>query len=75
MTAPIRLRSTMIEAGLPEPLSQTQRLGGGVNVIAHGHQYDVAPDGRFLINVDADSGAAPMTLLLNWRVQGPVTRE
>jgi Tol biopolymer transport system component len=75
MTAPVRLGSTMIEAGLPEPLFQTQRLGGGVNVIAHGHQYDVAPDGRFLINVDADPGAAPITLLLNWRVQGAATRE
>ena len=30
-------------------------------------QYDVAPDGRFLINETAeDSFALPITLLLNW---------
>jgi hypothetical protein len=30
-------------------------------------QYDVARDGRFLINVDAGSGAPPITLLMNWK--------
>ena len=29
-------------------------------------QYDVAPDGRFLINTELDSAAAPITLLMNW---------
>ena len=50
-----------------KPLFQTRRLGGGSNVIAHSHQYDVAPDGRFLINVEAESSAPPITLLLNWK--------
>ena len=31
-----------------------------------GRQYDVAPDGRFLINTVLDSAAAPITLLQNW---------
>jgi hypothetical protein len=31
-------------------------------------QYDIAPDGRFLINVPTeDTTASPITLLLNWR--------
>ena len=29
-------------------------------------QYDVAPDGRFLINTELDSAAAPITLIQNW---------
>jgi hypothetical protein len=32
-----------------------------------GRQYDVAPDGRFLINTELDSAAAPITLLMNWK--------
>ena len=31
-----------------------------------GRQYDVASNGRFLINTVLDSGAAPITLLQNW---------
>ncbi len=31
-----------------------------------GWQYDVAPDGRFLINTELDSSAAPITVLQNW---------
>ena len=38
-----------------------------MNVIARGHQYDVTTDGRFLVNVDSDSSATPITLLLNWK--------
>ena len=40
--------------------------GGGSNVIGRSHQYDVARDGRFLINVDAQASAPPITLLMNW---------
>jgi serine/threonine protein kinase len=67
MAVSIRATATTVEAGVPTPLFQTRRLGGGSNVIGRGHQYDVAPDGRFLINVDAESGAPPITLLMNWR--------
>jgi hypothetical protein len=41
----------MLSADVPVAPFKTRRLGGGVNVIEYGHQYDVAPDGRFLINV------------------------
>ena len=32
-----------------------------------GRQYDVASDGRFLINTVLDSAAAPITLIQNWQ--------
>ena len=37
-----------------------------------GWQSDVAPDGRFLINMELDSAPAPITLLHNW--QPPVKK-
>jgi hypothetical protein len=66
MAATVRATPAPLEAGAPATLFKTRRLGG-VNVIANGHQYDVAPDGRFLINVDSESDAVPITLLLNWK--------
>jgi hypothetical protein len=38
-----------------------------LNVIAHSHQYDVARDGRFLINVESEANAPPITLVMNWK--------
>jgi len=35
-------------------------------VIGRSHQYDVAADGRFLINI-AEPDTTPITLLLNWK--------
>jgi hypothetical protein len=67
MAAPIDIRETRVEVGAPAPLFQTRKLGGGVNVIAHGHQYGVARDGRFLINVDAETNEQPITLMINWK--------
>ena len=32
-----------------------------------GRQYDVARDGRFLINTVLNEASAPITLLQNWR--------
>jgi serine/threonine protein kinase len=67
MAVSIRATETKLEAGAPLTLFQTRRLGGGLNVIGRSHQYDVARDGRFLINVDVESSAPPITLLLNWK--------
>ena len=67
MAASIRTTATTLDAGVPAALFQTRRLGGGSNVIGRSHQYDVAADGRFLINVDAELSATPITLLLNWK--------
>ena len=36
-------------------------------MIGRSHQYDGASHGRFLINVDAEFSATPVTLLLNWK--------
>ena len=35
---------------------------GGCVDAQQGRQYDVAPDGRFLINTELESAAAPITL-------------
>ena len=67
MAASIRTTATTLDAGVPAALFQTHRLGGGSNVIGRSHQYDVAPDGRFLINVDVELSATPITLVLNWK--------
>jgi eukaryotic-like serine/threonine-protein kinase len=67
MAVPIRATAATIEAAAPATLFQTRRVGGGSNAIGRGHQYDVARDGRFLINVEAESSAPPLTLLLNWK--------
>jgi hypothetical protein len=46
-------------------LFPTHNVGGGANV-QQGLQYDVAPDGRFLINTELPGDAAPITLIQNW---------
>ena len=46
-------------------------LLGGTPVVGFRQQYDVAPDGRFLINVNVDEGtAAPITVITNWHPEG-----
>ncbi len=51
--------------GTPVVLFPTSIYGGGVTPAGF-REYDVAPDGRFLINTELDSAAAPITLILNW---------
>jgi eukaryotic-like serine/threonine-protein kinase len=63
--ARIRATGSTVEPGAPEILFQTQRVGGGLNVIGRSHQYDVTADGRFLVNA-AEPDAAPITLMLHW---------
>jgi Tol biopolymer transport system component len=58
--------TTTIEAGMPTALFQTRKVGGGLNVINRGHQYDVSPDSRFLVNVEAGATPPPLTLLMHW---------
>ena len=40
-----------------------------IQFVQQGWQYDVAPDGRLLINTELESAAAPITLLMNWNPQ------
>ena len=65
MAAPITVTESTIEPGAPVVLFPTRIFGGGTDA-QQGRQYDVAPDGRFLINTELDSAAAPITLLMNW---------
>jgi hypothetical protein len=66
MAAPISVKSETLAPGTPVPLFQTRIVGGGANYAGFRQQYDVAPDGRFLVNVETES-AAPITLILDWK--------
>jgi DNA-binding winged helix-turn-helix (wHTH) protein/Tol biopolymer transport system component len=48
-------------ASAPRLLTQTRIVGAAFV----GHQYDVAPDGRFIVSVTAND-AAPLTLMSGW---------
>jgi len=66
MAAPITVTGATLEPGAPVVLFPTRIYGGGVDA-QQGRQYDVARDGRFLINtVLSDATAAPITLVMNW---------
>lgn len=66
MAALITVTGAAVAPGAPTVLFPTRIYGGGVDN-QQGQQYDVARDGRFLINTVLDSAAAPITLLQNWK--------
>ena len=53
---------TTIRTGAPRMIAQTRIIEAALV----GIQYDVAPDGRFVINA-VTGDAAPLTLLTGWR--------
>jgi hypothetical protein len=65
MAAPVTLTATTIEPGAPVALFPTRVVGGGADT-GQGRQYDVARDGRFLVNTVLDDAASPITLSQNW---------
>ncbi|HEY6434826.1 MAG TPA: LpqB family beta-propeller domain-containing protein [Acetobacteraceae bacterium] len=65
MAAPITVTGSTVVPGTPVTLFQTKVLGGGIDT-GLGRQYDVAPDGRFMINRVVDAAVSPITLILNW---------
>lgn len=65
MAVSISAAGATLDLGSPEVLFQTRVFRGGVDA-EQGRQYDVAPDGRFLINRELEKAAAPITLILNW---------
>jgi Tol biopolymer transport system component len=69
VAAPITVRGTTLESDTPMVLFATRILGGGVDA-GQGRQYDLAPDGRFLINTVVEDVDAPITLLQHWRQPG-----
>ena len=66
VAVPITTGATLVP-GAPVVLFPTRIAGGGVDT-GTGRQYDVAPDGRFLINTQLDAGdaTAPITLIQDW---------
>jgi eukaryotic-like serine/threonine-protein kinase len=67
MAAPLGVKEGVLEAGVPVPLFPTRIVGGG-RPYPISYHYDVAADGRFLINVEtAEAVTSPLTLLLNWK--------
>jgi Tol biopolymer transport system component len=69
MATSITVSGTTLAPGAPVVLFPTRVAGGGVDT-QQGRQYDVGPDGRFLINSELDGAAAPITLLMNWKPEG-----
>ena len=65
MAAPITIVGATLEPGTPVVLFPTRIVGGGED-LQTGRQYDVAPDGRFLINTVLESAPVPVTLVMNW---------
>jgi serine/threonine protein kinase len=67
MATPITVKESAIEPGASIPLFRTRIVGGGTDMNL-GIQFDVSPDGRFLINtLLEDVGASPITLVQNWK--------
>jgi eukaryotic-like serine/threonine-protein kinase len=66
MAAPVATTGSTVVPGTPVALFQTNAVGGGGDTSESGRQYDVAPDGRFLINRVLDAVTAPITLIQNW---------
>ena len=61
IAVPVKSTTTTFEVGVPTPLFPTRTRGYA--------PYDVAPDGRFLVNTATDSVTAkpaPITVVLNW---------
>ena len=52
------------KAGAPVPLFQPR---AAIGTLGAGTFYDVAPDGRFLINILVERTSPPATVVLNWR--------
>jgi eukaryotic-like serine/threonine-protein kinase len=70
MATPIRVNGATIEPGRPDALFHTRIVGGGTD-LSVGVNYDIAPDGRILINTLLSDIAAPITILQNWKPPKP----
>ncbi len=64
MAAAIAVTGTTLAPGAPVALFPTRTSVGQGEI---GRPYDVAPDGRFLINTVLDEAAAPITLIQHWQ--------
>jgi eukaryotic-like serine/threonine-protein kinase len=66
MAVPITTTPSTVVPGTSVRLFQARISGGGDDNNRQGRQYDVAPDGRFLINTQDAEAAAQITLIQNW---------
>jgi eukaryotic-like serine/threonine-protein kinase len=66
MAVAIGARGAMLQPAAPVALFYTRIVGGGGDK-AQGRQYDVARDGRFLINTVLDEPLSPITVVLDWQ--------
>ena len=68
MAAQIRRQGAALEVGATVPLFQTSLTGPFSGVAGNIRpQYDVAADGRFLMNITAGKRPRPITIILNWQ--------
>ena len=68
MAVPIKVTGGTLEAGAPVALFAPKIFG--VDSVDAGLQYDVAQDGRFLLNTVSDD-ASPITVIVNWAPRPP----
>jgi Tol biopolymer transport system component len=70
MAVPFAVAGSAPEMGAPKALFHPRILNGGASVVGITWQYDVALDGRFLINVVVgDSVTAPITVIQHWQAR------
>jgi hypothetical protein len=67
MAASIAARGATLDVSAPVELFRPRIVGGFAARVGFRQEYDVAPDGRFLINVQLESAPPPIRLILNWR--------
>ena len=69
MAAPMAVTGATLDPGRPVALFRTRIVGGGTDLNL-GVNYDIARDGRILINTVLDDAASPITLIQNWKPSG-----
>jgi hypothetical protein len=65
MAAPVT-STQPFAVGDPVPLFEMRMLSGPVPIIGYRAQFDVAKDGRFLVNVPVGDETPPINVVLNW---------
>ena len=66
MAVPVAINGSTFAPGRPAALFRTRIVGGGTDLNL-GTNYDIARDGRFLINTLLDDISSPITLIQNWK--------
>jgi eukaryotic-like serine/threonine-protein kinase len=68
MAVPIRRQGATLEPGDPQVLFQTRLTTPFSGVAGNVRpQYDVAADGRFLMNITVEETTSPIAIILNWK--------